>query len=76
MRATLRKTFQQVKIPIHQGFLLGTGPAFQLPFGGNCVSDTVEFLMVHKCYWSPPFCVSAESTGIVLRDATLKISAR
>ena len=76
MRTTLRKTLQQVKIPIHQGFLLGTAPAFQLPFGGNCVSDTVEVLMVHKRYRSPPFCVSAESTRIVLRDATLKISTR
>ena len=76
LRFISREHPQRGEIASNQRLFLGTAPILDLPFGGNGVGDSVEFLMKDQLYWSAPRCIATVGTGAVLRYALLKGSTR
>jgi len=75
MRSTLGQQLQIVKVSTNKSLLLRTAPAFELPFGGNRIGNTIEHLMENQRHRSPSFGVAAENAIIMLRNTTFEASA-
>src|SRR5262245_23494131 len=68
-----RQLYQPIQPASDQRFLFHPAPALQLPFGSNCIFDTLELLGVNQLDRTPRFRVSVKFAGVVLVYALLKV---
>src|SRR5262249_18408284 len=71
--ASLCQSFDRVPVAADQRLFLSPGPTFELPFGGNGVSDAVEMLRPYQQHGAPFECVAPIRADLMLLDAPREV---
>ena len=66
-----RQAGQRIEIPADQRFLLGSGPALDLPFRRNGISDVIEMRRVDEGHGPALRRIAPEHSQIMLTDPCL-----